>query len=725
MKEVCPHIKAKGKPEYTTLYQHLLDVSEVAVKFAKYLKIDINIARKGSLIHDIGKASSIFQERLSENYKHRETDMPFRHEIASCFFISLFEDSIKPQIIDMVIAHHKSIKYDAKNKGIVDLYEDYEEDILDFHLKDWEQWMPEALQILKAFDIPIHEISRKEAEANFYLVYNYCKKKVNERGFSPWRGLLMGADHFASALPLNYKKYLDRMFQIPNLNFYSRKSALYPLSLKSTESTKKHTMVVACTGAGKTDFLFRRCKGRIFYTLPFQASINAMYNRVKKDLKNDNPYLDIRLLHAASKISDIGAKRDEKIIQGHIGSSVKILTPYQIAAIAFGTNGFEAIIEDIKNCDIILDEIHTYTEVSQSIVLKIIQILKYLGCSIHIGTATMPSILYDRIINLLGKDNVLEVNLDGDQLDEFNRHIVYKLKNWDESEKIIEDNIKENKKILIVCNRVANAQNQYKILKAKYYPNVPILLLHSRFKRKDRNNKEKLLLGLDENGNSLHTYNESNQACIVVSTQVIEVSLDISFDSMITEAAPLDSLIQRFGRINRKRSINTIGKYKPVYVIAPPEDEKLAKPYKLDIIKKSYNVLPDGQVFEEKEMQSKIDSVFTNIDFMDVENHSIFKQNGNWKIAPLTNNKKAILLDLLDIDSVDCICESDEEIYMNASYEEQVNMEISTRYWMVRNLRQINYGSNPFIIPDKSYSEEIGFLPEMAKSENYDSYSFL
>ncbi|MDZ7763228.1 MAG: helicase-related protein [Melioribacteraceae bacterium] len=65
----------------------------------------------------------------------------------------------------------------------------------------------------------------------------------------------------------------------------------------------------------------------------------------------------------------------------------------------------------------------------------------------------------------------------------------------------------------------------------------------------------------------INNFNSSDEACIVVSTQVVEVSLDISFDLMITETAPLDSLIQRFGRINRIRNNETIGKYKPIFVI--------------------------------------------------------------------------------------------------------------------------------------------------------------
>ncbi|NTW78213.1 MAG: CRISPR-associated endonuclease Cas3'', partial [Syntrophaceae bacterium] len=398
MEWVCSHIKAKGYPEETTLHEHLLLVGNVAEKIAIYSNINSQIARLGAILHDIGKTSTVFQQRLTEKKKPLT---PFRHEIASCFFLALFDKELQPALIEMIIAHHKSVAEDAKRKGILDLNED-RDNTFELHGKDWELWKNDALKILSAFGITIRDISIEEARASYDAVIAYCEDAVLERGYSEWRGLLMAADHFASALSDKTDDYLKRIFKHPKLDFYNRRHQLYPLSLKNASSEKKHTMVVASTGAGKTDFLFRRCNGRVFYTLPFQASINAMYKRAKNDLAADNPDLDIRLLHAASKIVLEGKSKEEKIIQGHVGAAVKVLTPHQIAAIAFGTNGYEAMIMDIKGCDVILDEIHTYTEVTRAIVLKIIQVLKHLGCNIHIGTATMPKLLYNRIIDLLG-----------------------------------------------------------------------------------------------------------------------------------------------------------------------------------------------------------------------------------------------------------------------------------------------------------------------------------
>ena len=719
---ICEHIKAKGKPDFTPLHTHLQHVVFAIEKVADSLGFDKEIAKHGAILHDIGKTSPIFQERLLPDYKRKESDKPYRHELASLFFLSLFDETIHPQLIEMVVAHHKSIENDSRNKGILDLEENFE-DVITLHSPDWETWSKEALEILTSFGIKTREITIEEAETNYYKAVDYAEETIQKQGYSEWKGLLMAADHFASAMINETQKQLLKLFKTPNLDFFDRKHELYPLSLIDANSIKKHTLVVASTGAGKTDFLFRRCKKRIFYTLPFQASINAMYKRVANDLKEKNPDLDIRVLHSASRVVLKNKTTEEKTLQGLIGSSIKILTPHQIASIIFGTRAFEATILDIKGNDVILDEIHTYTAISRAIVIKIVEVLNKLDCRLHIGTATMPTDLYNKIIDILGKENVYEVSLSKTELDKFDRHILHKLLSWEDADRIVEKAISEDKKVLIVCNRVKSAQERYEYYKEKY--EAPNLLIHSRFKRDDRNEKEKQLIGLDENGNSINEFNTSNTACIVVSTQVVEVSLDISFDIMITETAPLDSLIQRFGRVNRKRTSETIGKYKPVYIIPPPDDKNAALPYDVNILKASIGVLPDNEILHERDLQEKIDAVFPKVDVMDIEQHSIFKSDGRIQIDKLTHRAKSYLLKLLEIDSVSCITESDIEKYKQAKFEERMMMEIPSRYWQMKNFAQSPYGNKPFIVPNHSYNSDSGFDIDKAKQKFNQNENFL
>lgn len=706
-------VYAKSGPEWTLLKDHLLHVASAARVFAKNAGLDEKLAYRGAILHDIGKVHPRFQKRLREK---DGSSMVLRHEIVSLFFLSVFPKEEHDILIEMVVGHHKSVKGDVGEKGLLDLENGYEYE--DFHLGKWDDWSPYAFTLLNELGIPCEPFEAETARKNLMQVIQYCKKRTKERGYSEWRGILMGADYFASALIDDTEKFLDRTFKKPNLSFFNRASDFYPLSKKEIASDKKHTIVVACTGAGKTDFLFRRTKGRVFYTLPFQASINAMYERLANDLRKDNHNLDIRVLHASSSVVKRKGKEEESVLQALFGSAIKILTPHQLASIAFGLKGYEALILDLKGCDIILDEIHTYTGVSQAIVLKLVEILKSLDCRIHIGTATMPSVLYHKITDLLG-DDVLEVKLTKEEMDMFDRHIIHKLTHLDAAFPVIKKAIGVQEKVLVVCNRVVNAQATYQLLK-ETYPDVDILLLHSRFKRGDRNRKEKELIGLNEQGTAIGKFNTSNEACIVVSTQIVEVSLDISFDVMVTECAPIDALVQRFGRINRKRTKEAGRLKKPIYVVAPPEKEKDAKPYDLEILKKTYAVLPDGKPLQERYLQEKIDQVFPSIDFMNIEEHSVFKTDGSIHIDCLTHRSKSILFQLLDIDSVSCITESDEEHYNSSFYEDRLNMEIPVRYFNVSSMRQSQKGNKPFIIPDRAYNSETGLDITLISESNFD-----
>lgn len=695
-----------------SLLQHLEYVALVAVEIARHTGLNPEIARKGSILHDIGKVSSSFQQTLKMGYS-RPPGFIFRHEIASLFFLSLLKDEEKSAVIEMIVAHHKSVYQDIAGKGLLDLDENLSNNFA-IHAKGFDEWSETALNLLAYLGFDVHPVSLKEAENSYYEAVDYCN--IMRLNCSEWKGLLMAADHFASALNDKSEQSVDKLFIKPDLTFYNRAHELYPLSQLPVEDSRRHTLVTAPTGAGKTDFLLRRCTGRLFYTLPYQASINAMYDRIKDDLSDTGA--TICLLHAASNLKLEGNKIEEKILQRQIGASVKVLTPHQIASIAFGIKGYEAMALDLKGCDVILDEIHTYTNTIQLIVLKIIEILVGLNCRIHIGTATMPTVLYNKVLELLGgKSSVYEVALPEPVLDTFDRHIVYKRESLDDTLAVIGEAVGEKKKILIVCNRVKKAQETFEMLQ-DLYPDVPKMLIHSRYKREQRMTLETQLK---------QYYNTMEQACIVVSTQVVEVSLDISFDLMITECAPIDALIQRFGRINRKRTLQTIGKYKPVYVLSPSTDKNETLPYDPVILEKSFTVLPDGELLKESSLQTSLDKVYEQIGFLDINLNTVYA-NGKWRLKELCHYPKSALLETLEIDSAVCITESDRDYYLSANKTQQTMCEIPVSYRSVghNKLDKVTGGMFPFVIPDKAYDPELGLLADYLKPEFYDiTFKFL
>lgn len=703
-----PEILAKSeKNGKMSLFEHLYLVAGSARKMALSFNLNPDLAWKGGIIHDIGKSNPVFQNRLVLPYS--PDWKPFRHEIASILFLPLFPLNEWSALTEMIIAHHKSISKDGRDLGFLDLEMRFEEGVaFEEHSGDFAEWSPAALEILESLGIEKRLISLDQAKDAYDWAFQYCRKLRN--GWSRWRGLMMAADHFSSALSEKTELNLNSLFKVPDLNYYQRKHWLFPLSEISADSPKQHTLVTAPTGAGKTDFLLRRCRKRVFYTLPFQASINAMYERFKEDLKGTNA--DIRLLHASSEIILEGKSKEERALQGLVGSSLKVLTPHQLAGIAFGIRGYEALLLDLEGNDIILDEIHTYTEISQAIVLKLVEILKSINCRIHVGTATMPSLLYQEIVKLLGANDVCQVRLADDIVDTFNRHVIYKLKDWDAALPKIEAALSAQQKVLLVVNRVRTAQDLFTSMD-KHFQNVPKMLIHSRFKRKDRAELENRLKS---------EFNQQDGPCIVVSTQVVEVSLDISFDLMVTDAAPIDSLIQRFGRINRKRTEQTIGKYKPIFVVAPPKSKQDALPYDLDIITRSYEILPDGRLLAEKDVPGLLNQVYTEINIEKIETQTIFK-NQQWLLKQLAHQRKSALLELLDIDSAICILKGDREKYELALASKRLNLEIQVSFAAIayRNLSQLEMGHRPFIVPDSVYSPESGLmLHQLTKKEEND-----
>ncbi|KAF0149559.1 MAG: metal dependent phosphohydrolase [Ignavibacteria bacterium] len=701
----------------STLIEHTKQVVYAIETISLKLNLNSSIARKGAVLHDVGKAHPSFQKKLVNDeidLVEQKLELPLRHEISSLLFLPLFPQSEWNYLIEMIIGHHKSIKSLTQStcgRGIIDLVEGYgEESVFERHFEKWSDWSLESASIIEHFGYSTRILTIDETRYAFDYVFEYCEN--TSLGWSEWRGLLNAADHFASALMENSEERAKKIFISPNLDYFfteKRKNELYHLSILDVEDMRPHSLVTAPTGSGKTDLLIKRCKSRIFYTLPFQASINAMYKRINEACPND----DVRLLHASSRlILSNNEVHEEKALQSLTGASIKILTPFQIASVVLGTKGFEANALDLKGNDVILDEIHSYSNTSMALVYEIIKTLLYLQCRIHVGTATMPSSLRNLIYDLLGgENNVYKVELDEKQLKTYNRHIIHKIENDDTAFEMVDKGICQNEKVLVVVNRINRAQAIFEKLEI-LYPTIPKMLLHSRYKRSDRAILEEKIKS---------EFDEKENPCIVVATQVVEVSLDISFDRMITDAAPLDSLIQRFGRVNRKRNMNTLGQLKEIHVIKPSENKNDSKPYDYEIVKNSFIELPNGSVLEEKEIQRMIDRVYPKIDIASIKSHSILDEHGI-RIPKLCDYPKSILLETLDIDSACCVVENDQALYAKAKSDERPKYEIpiSIRTTFNKNFKttgRLTCGAWPFVIPNEYYNAGKGML--LKEIENF------
>jgi CRISPR-associated endonuclease/helicase Cas3 len=183
-------------------------------------------------------------------------------------------------------------------------------------------------------------------------------------------------------------------------------------------------------------------------------------------------------------------------------------------------------------------------------ILKTVEYLhKNFNARFLIMSATFPSLIKTQLVKLL--DDPAEICAEQALFDQFQRHRLVmldgELLSTQGLQRIVADAC-VGKSVLVVCNLVDRAQTVYQQLSRQLEPfKIPVELLHGRFNMRDRSRKEAIIR------NASGSKSQQRYPIVLVATQAVEVSLDIDLDTIYTDPAPLEALVQRFGRINRRR----------------------------------------------------------------------------------------------------------------------------------------------------------------------------
>lgn len=217
-------------------------------------------------------------------------------------------------------------------------------------------------------------------------------------------------------------------------------------------------------------------------------------------------------------------------------------------------------------------------------------------------SATFPTLIKSWLNDLLGKKS--EIVAHPNLFRAFQRHRLDVLEGdiFHHLEQITTD-ARSGLSVLVVCNLVANAQSIYQRLKAQLADtNIHIELIHGRFNQLDRLEKEKIVQ--DRAGSK----SQNRRPTVLVATQVIEVSLDIDFDTIYSEPAPLEALIQRFGRVNRRRKMSNLA---TVHVVTKPNDGQNI--YDKRLIAGTLQILQrqNGQAIDESAIGLYLDEIYS------------------------------------------------------------------------------------------------------------------
>lgn len=556
-------ILAKSEPE-ETLEEHIENVLKFLIKFIKWKKKEIKKISEltglhrteiqGRLfatayLHDIGKSSNSFQRFIrkeqSTRFPHALLGLPFI--MSAVDPLSVEDTTIYPEAIS-VMSHHTPF-YDG-------LYA-YEKDnppnkflIMDKALEFYNKIEQSYSNIFKE-KYPFH-LGKPDLDSSLSTLVEKIKNPLKFNRPTHLREIhsffvnfLHTVDWLGSGKTFDYQ-YSTKSISEKIANELKQKKSLTSWNEIQIKASHTHGNLLLCapTGQGKTEAALlwadrNMYHDKIIYLLPTRVTTNALYKRLK--FLGDS----VGVSHGTSAL--IIAEEEQwnnkrimarRLRSGSFMEPITVATVDQLLLPHFNWKYWEMIEQNASNAAIILDEIHAYDYYTLALITEMIK--KFPRSRFAYLSATLPKYIQNHLTNL--HEEKITTIVDYEHLDLSRHNIQFIETAIDNSVDEIRQYYKEGKKVLIILNTVKEATRFY-----KNFLDLNPILYHSRFIEKDRRKKEELI----------EEANDKNEGCIVVATQVVEVSLDIDFDILFTQIAPLDALIQRLGRVNRKGKKST------------------------------------------------------------------------------------------------------------------------------------------------------------------------
>lgn len=417
---------------------------------------------------------------------------------------------------------------------------------------------------------------------------------------APWRENIGKALDDAGFVSPRYKDGLsfEQVFQ-----FSAR-----PAQLRLIEQVSSPGIYVleAPMGLGKTEaalyasyqMLLSRQASGIYFALPTQLTSNKIFERFNQFLQGDkeqglsgilaeNCRHRSLLLHGNAWLLDTEMGEEGRPGGAWFNQAKRgLLAPFAVGTIDQALmaamnvkHGFVRAF-GLAGKVVILDEVHTYDAYTGTLLDALVALLRSLHCTVIILSATLNR---DRRQQLLGdttlsardyplitacpaQSDVREVPVQA----ESSRSFAIRVQS---DEKLAVEQAllraEQGQQVLWIENTVLEAQQCYLDLAARAGElGVACGLLHSRFTANDRQTIENRWVNLF----GKHGWPQRNeQGRILVGTQVLEQSLDIDADFMITRFAPTDMLLQRLGRLWRHESTPRCEMAEPEAWLLAPE----------------------------------------------------------------------------------------------------------------------------------------------------------
>ena len=549
-----------------SLIEHLIAVGGKSDElFAETSFKNQKIAFYSGLLHDVGKINPWYQEIFNATQDRKkiqeEVSKKFvqQHSVFSAWATKYLlskiglEYDVIDKILVLIYGHHSTIRrslgeikqgpqFKASQEIMKESIHDFSSqvsDILEFSKLNWNSCV-ERFPRPVLFDLKLNFCNTSDDYLEMSMAFS-CLLQADRGSFKDWSvpkfGLSIDTAHLAK--PKQMRDLLSST-RIQQEKMGAMRNRFQKEVMENFDYSEKVIVIHAPTGIGKTKVfldLISKYKDdktiqRVFYFSPLLALTEDFERKFESTLKDKKQASDVLIynnmfaesLEEKRKDNDEGYNHEWNFLIESFNKQFVITTTQRFLMTIYSNTAKEKLkMASFRNSILIIDEVQTIPKFILSNLKDIFQKMgQYMGTKIILVSATIPN-----EINEISKVKISKDLLD-DYLDQTQKQIA--IETLDLPTLIIN-------KTLVMANTRKKAVNIYNSI-VQIHKDRTKIYLSSGIRKKDR-------IDVLKNLSAKENY-------VLVSTQVVEAGVDISFSNIYREAAPLDNIIQVMGRLNRE-----------------------------------------------------------------------------------------------------------------------------------------------------------------------------
>lgn len=540
-------------------------------------------ARLAAYLHDWGKANHQFQRvvryslnSLPSRYRQNPREHPqlIRHEVASVLLAWEFREWLKQcPNADFMVAlaaaggHHLKLggKQGQQTSELGEIREGSGDPCLYWYVKhpDFKELLRFGMRVLKLpgtitgfrfsgqWDIGTIKAKRQE------VLNAFIQWEPDLTFLAVIKALLIAADAIGSAsaqVSTNIQEWIQSELENTLTEADLQKvidarlgnNQLHPFQVDLKDKSKRVTLARAGCGTGKTlgayNWALRHgIGGKLFFCYPTTGTstegfLDYVHNQVESELLHSRSQVDLELActgeeeeNGDGSVNEVAQKLEAFKAWG---AKVNICTVDTVLGLLQCHRRPLYCFPALANAAFVFDEVHCYDNALFGALLRFLQVVK---APILLMSASFLPAQVAAIRKAVGEEvEIIEGPQKLEQLPRYRFHERHQ-PDWER----VKEELNNGGKVLWVCNQVNIAIAIYH--EAKKLGLTP-LLYHSRFRYEDRVKQHRAVVEAFK----------QDRPILAITTQVAEMSLDLSATLLVTQVADPAGLIQRLGRLNRQ-----------------------------------------------------------------------------------------------------------------------------------------------------------------------------